>query len=229
MIVSVAVFRLSLVFILVFTALTIVPPGRSSILTWTAALWTVPIAVAFGGERMNPLRWLGLTVGIAGIVLVFDPTRLDWGDTRVILGHVMLLGAAILNSSVSVHVRRHRWVASPLALLPWQLLVATIPMVVVALIAEGIPRIDWTAQLVAIVIYQGTAATGFALWGQLTVLRSLPAISTNIGLMGVPVIGLLSSSVLVDEPLTFSIVAGLALVLLGVAASVLADAPTEGA
>lgn len=224
---SVAVFRLALVFILVFSALTIVPPGRSSILTWTAALWTVPIAVVFGGEHMNPLRWFGLTVGIAGIVLVFDPTRLDWGDGRVILGHLMLLAAAILNSSVSVHVRRHRWVASPLALLPWQLLVATVPMVIVAFAIEGIPDIEWTGQLVAIVVYQGTFASAFALWGQLTVLRSLPAINTNIGLMGVPVVGLLSSAVLVDERLSLSIVGGLALVLVGVAASVLADAPTD--
>jgi drug/metabolite transporter (DMT)-like permease len=224
MILSVAVFRLALVFILVFTALTIVPPGRSSILTWTAALWTVPIAVAFGGEHMNGLRWLGLTVGIGGIILVFDPFRLDWTDTRVVLGHVMLLTAAILNSSVSVHVRRHRWASSPLALLPWQLLVATIPMLLIALITEGIPSIDWTTQLAAIVIYQGTLASAFALWGQLTVLRSLPAISTNIGLMGVPVVGLLASSVLVDEPLTFSVVTGLILVLAGVAVSVIADA-----
>ena len=229
---SVGVFGLALVFILVFTALQIVPPGRSSILVWTTALWTVPIAVTVGHERMYPLRWAGLTVGIGGIVLVFDPTRLDWSDSRVVLGHIMLLVAAVLNAAVSVHARRHKWVSSPMALLPWQLLVGAVPLLIVALIAEGFSDIEWTWQLGAIVVYQGTFASGFALWGQFTVLRSLPAISTNLSLMGVPVVGLIASVILVHESLTVAVGGGLALVLVGIATSLLADArakkePTE--
>jgi drug/metabolite transporter (DMT)-like permease len=224
MILSVAVLRLALVFILVFTALQIVPPGRSSILTWTTALWTVPIAVAFVGDRMNPLRWSGMIVGIAGIVLVFEPTRLDWSDSRVVLGHLMLLLAAVLNAAVSVHARWHRWASSPMALLPWQLLIAALPMLVIALAVEGIPDIHWTGQLTAIVVYQGTLASGFALWAQFSVLRSLSAISTNLVLMGVPVVGLIASVVLVDESLTAGVVGGLVLVLAGIATSLLADA-----
>ena len=69
---------------------------------------------------------------------------------------------------------------------------------------EGIPSIDWSPILVFIVVYQGTLATGFAMWAQLTVLRVLPAITTNLALMMVPVIGLVSSIIVVDEVLTVS-------------------------
>lgn len=220
---SVAVFRLALTFILVFSALEIVPPGRSSILVWTTSLWTVPIAVLFVGERMNRLRWLGLTAGITGILFVFEPLRLDWTDGRVVLGHAMLLTAAILNASVSVHVRHHSWKSTPLGLLPWQMLTAALPVLVIAFVTEGIPTINWTLALAAIVVYQGTFASGVAIWGQFTVLRSHPAISTNLALMAVPVIGLLSSAVLVDEPLSAGVLIGLGLVLAGVAASMVAD------
>ncbi len=82
---SVAV-RLALVFVFVFSALEIVPPGRSAILVWRASLWTVPLAVIFVGERMSSTRWAGVVIGIAGILFVFEPTRLDWGDGRVLLG-----------------------------------------------------------------------------------------------------------------------------------------------
>lgn len=221
---SVATLRLALVFILVFAALEIVPPGRSSILVWTTSLWTVPIAVMFLGERMNRARWLGLAAGMAGILLVFEPTRLDWSDGRVVAGHAMLLAAAIINASVSVHVRHHSWSSTPLGLLPWQMLVAAIPVLLIALVVEGIPSVDWTPQLVAIVAYQGVMASGLAIWGQLTVLRSHPAISTNLALMAVPVIGLISSAILLGELLTAGVVAGLALVVAGVAASTVADA-----
>lgn len=220
---SVAAFRLAAVMLLVFFALEIVPPGRSSILTWTTALWTVPIAVLILGERMNPLRWMGLAAGLSGILLVFEPTRLDWSDGRVILGHFMLLGAAMSQASVSVHVRQHVWKATPLALLPWQMLTAAIPIVAVAFLKEGLPPIDWSYGLVANVVFQGVFVSGLGMWGQLTVLRSHPAISTNLLLMGVPVVGLLSSALFLGEALTIFVVGGLVLVALGVTASKIAD------
>jgi drug/metabolite transporter (DMT)-like permease len=223
MVLSIAALRLAAVFVLVFFALEIVPPGRSSILVWTASLWTVPIAVTFIGEQMSRTRWIGLTAGIVGILFVFEPTRLDWSDGRVILGHAMLLGAAMAQASVSVHVRHHSWESTPLGLLPWQLLVASTAVVVIALATHGIPTVDWSLGLVANLMFQGVVVSGFALWGQLTVLRSHPAISTNLALMLVPVVGLLSSVLLVDETLNAGVLAGLTLVLIGVVISRVGD------
>jgi drug/metabolite transporter (DMT)-like permease len=223
MVLSVAVLRLALVVVLVFLALEIVPPGRSSILVWTASLWTVPIAVTLIGERMSRARWMGLTAGIVGILFVFEPTRLDWSDGRVILGHAMLLGAAMAQASVSVHVRHHSWTSTPLGLLPWQLLIASVAVLVIALATDGIPTVDWSLGLVANLVFQGVVVSGFAVWGQMTVLRSHPAISTNLALMLVPVVGLLSSVLLVDETLSAGVVAGLMLVLIGVVISRVGD------
>jgi drug/metabolite transporter (DMT)-like permease len=223
MVLSIAAIRLALVFVLVFFALEIVPPGRSSILVWTASLWTVPIAVTFIGEHMTRARWIGLTAGIIGILFVFEPTRLDWSDGRVIVGHAMLLGAAMAHASVSVHVRHHSWESTPLGLLPWQLLVAAAAVLVIALATDGIPTVDWSAGLVANLVFQGVVVSGFALWGQMTVLRSHPAISTNLALMLVPVVGLLSSVIVVDETLSLGVVAGLVLVLIGVVVSRVGD------
>jgi drug/metabolite transporter (DMT)-like permease len=220
---SVAVFGLVLVFVLVFFALEIVPPGRSSILVWTAGLWTVPLAVAFVGESMGRRRWLGLITGIAGMLLVFEPTRLAWTDGRVVLGHGMLLGAAFTHAGVAVHIRRHRWVSTPLRLLPWQLAAATLPMAALALAVEGLPSVAWTPGLAANLAFQGVVVSGFATWGQMTVLRSHTAIGTNLVLMLVPVVGLLSSVLVVGETLTVAVVAGLVLVVAGVATARVAD------
>ena len=73
---SLALFGMSAVNILVFTALQIVPPGRSSVLTWTTPLWAVPIAAVFLGDRMTRSRWAGLALGIAGVVVLFELWRL---------------------------------------------------------------------------------------------------------------------------------------------------------
>lgn len=220
---SVAGLRLALVYLMVFTALQFVPPGRSSVLVWTASLWAVPIAWLVLGERMTRLRWAGLGLGLLGIVSLFEPWSLSWAQPGVATGHLLLLAAAISNAATSVHIRRHSWTTTPLHLVPWQLLIATVPMVTVAVVVEGIPRIPWTAGLGLVVAYQGILATGVALWAQVSVLRSLPAVSTNLSLMLVPVVGLISSVIIVDEIVTPAVVLAVVGIFAGVTLNLLAD------
>lgn len=220
---TVGFFRLPIVFMLVFTGLEIVPPGRSAVLVWTASLWTVPLAAMFLGERMTRLRWLGLTIGISGIVLLFEPWSLSSMSGRIVTGHVLLLLAAVVNAASAVHIRRHGWTSTTLELMPWQLLVASIPITILALTLEGSPGVTWTPSLTAIMGYQGLLATSLAVWAQQTVLQRMPAVSTNLTLMAVPVVGLITSAIFLNEVLTVATLAGLVLVLGGVGANVRAD------
>jgi drug/metabolite transporter (DMT)-like permease len=212
---SVAFGRLIVVMVLVFMALRLVPAGRSSVLVWTSSLWTVPLAATFLGERMTRRRWQGLAAGIAGMLILVEPWQSDLRPS-VLLGYGLLLVAAVAQAATAVHVRAHSWTATPLELLPWQLLTAVIPLTTVTFALEGFPPIDWTLGLAAIVAYQGVLATGYATWAQLTVLRRLPAVTTNLTLMMVPVIGLLSSALVLGELLTFSTLLGAGLIALGV-------------
>jgi drug/metabolite transporter (DMT)-like permease len=222
-IVSLAVFRLAAVFVLVFTALELVPPGRSSVVVWTTSLWTVPIAAIFLGERMSGRKWVGLVLGVLGVVVLFEPWSFDWSQTDVLVGHVLLIVAAITNAATAVHIRAHRWSVTPLEAIPWQLLGAGVILVVTGLVVEGAPVIDWTPQLAWVVVYQGVLATGVAFWAQIVILRNLPAISTNLTLMAVPVVGVVSSSILLGEDITTSLAIGLVLVIIGVALNLLSD------
>jgi len=212
---SVAFGRLLAVMLLVFMALRLVPPGRSSVLVWTSSLWTVPLAAGFLGERMSARRWAGLGMGILGIVLMVEPWSSGF-DGRTFLGYGLLLVAAVIQAGVAVHIRGHRWVASPLDLLPWQLLLALVPVTVAAIAIEGIPAVAWSPLLVAIVIYEGTLATSFSTWAQMTVLQMLPAITTNLTLMLVPVVGVISSVLVVHEVMTPWAVAATVLIGAGV-------------
>ena len=232
---SLAVFRLAAVFVLVFTGLELVPPGRSSVIVWTASLWTVPIAAAFLGERMIGRRWLGLVLGVSGVVVLFEPWGVAWAEPGAALGHILLILAAITNAATSVHIRGHRWTITPLQAIPWQLGGAAIILLTLALVKEGIPEIDWTVQLAGVVAYQGVLATGVAFWAQIVILRNLAAVSANLTLMAVPVVGVVSSAVLFGEVVTVTLVTGLVLVIVGVTLNLLSDdagvfsLPPEGA
>ena len=99
----------------------------------------------------------------------------------------------------------------PSQALPWQLGIASILLTLLALIVEGVPSIQWTPQLKLIVLYQAGLATGTAFWAQIVVLRNLSAVSTNLSMMGIPVIGVVSSIIVLDEQITFALTLGMAL------------------
>ena len=216
--------RLALVTALVFSALEFVPPGRSSILVYTASLWTVPLAVAFLHERLTSLRIAGLALGVRRCRPV--DRAVGAGLERrpdLLIGLGMLLVAAIANAATTVHIRAHRWAGTPFELMPWQFAVAAVPIVVLAAMLEGMPEIRWTAATVGVVAYQIFLGSAFGFWGLLTISRSLPAITTNLTLMAVPVVGLLSSIPIANERLTPTVVLSLMLVLAGVGLGLSSD------
>lgn len=223
MILSVGLFRLATVIALVFTALTLVPAGRASVLVWTNSLWTVPIAAVFLGERMSARKWSGLAIGLIGIFVLAEPMGNDWSQPGVLAGTGLLILAAIVNAATAVHIRGHRWTITPLEAMPAQLLAAALPLLLLALLIEGVPTIEWTPQLGMIVFYQGVLGTGVALWAQIVVLRNLAAVSTNLTLMGVPVIGVVSSAIFLGEVITMPLLAGMTLIIVGVSINLLAN------
>jgi drug/metabolite transporter (DMT)-like permease len=156
-------------------------------------------------------------------VLLFEPWALDLDDGRVLVGLGMLLVAAIANAVSIVHIRAHRWAGTPFELMPWQLGLAAIPIAIVAVAIEGAPEIRWTAAAVAVVAYQVLLGSAFGFWGVLTISRSLPAITTNLALMAVPVVGLGSSIAITGERLSPAVAASLVLILAGVGLGVLSD------
>ena len=192
-------------------------------IVWTASLWTVPIAAIFLAERMVGKRWVGLILGISGVVVLFEPWGLAWEEPGVALGHVLLVVAAILNAATAVHIRGHHWTMSPMQAIPWQLGGALIVLLVLALTTEGMPDIEWTAQLGWVVAYQGVLASGVAFWAQIVVLRHLAAVSANLTLMAVPVVGVVSSAIVLGEQVTPALLAGLVLIMAGVTLNVLTD------
>jgi drug/metabolite transporter (DMT)-like permease len=220
---SVGLGGIALNLVLVFTALQFVPAGRSSVLVWTASLWTVPIAAVALGEKMTSRRWTGLAVGIAGLVMLFEPWQFDWSDGDVVFGHGLLIASAVLQAAVIVHTRGHRWASSPTDALPWQMLVAAAALFAVAWVQEGPPEIDWSLGFGAIVGYQAVLATGFAAWAKQMVALSLRATTVSLGLMAVPLVGLLASMVALGESVTAWGVGGVAAIGIGVTISLLAE------
>jgi drug/metabolite transporter (DMT)-like permease len=204
-------------------ALQVVPAGRSSILNYTMPLWVAIFGVLFFRMRLARPEVMGLVLGLVGIVVLLNPAVIDWGQQGALAGSAMLLASAMVWALATIHIRRHTWHASPLELQPWQLLVAVIPLGLLALVFDAGKPIAWTPVTILAVLYSGPIATAFAYWASQTVTRSLGPLATTTGFLAVPVVGYVTSWLVLGEPLTPADLAGFGLILSGVAATSLAS------
>lgn len=203
--------------VLVSFGMQYLPAGRSIVLGYTAPLWVVPAAWIFLGEKPGLRRWLGLFVGMSGLALILQPASMDWSSPDILLGHGLILLGAFLWAISIVYGRAHRFVTSTFELLPWQLLLACLTQLLLALIFEGVPEIDWTPELILLLAYGNLISSALAYWAMNSVNRGLPASTTALALLGVPVVGLLSSKLFLSEPVDATLMIATALIIFGIA------------
>jgi len=225
MILSVGILQMATVLALINLGLARVPAGRSAILAYTMPLWVAPGGVLFLGEKLTRGKILAVILGLAGVAVMFNPFDFDWSNSQGVIGNGFLLGAAAIWAGTIVHVRGHRWTSTPLELAPWQMLLGLLPLTALAWTVEGPPpSFELSPTTLLVMFYSGPVITAFPFWASVTVSRALPAVTTSLVFLLVPVMGLLSASAILGEPLSAATVAGLLLIVAGVATVNLAGA-----
>lgn len=209
--------------VLVTYALRHVPAGRSAVLAYTTSLWVTPLAVLLLGERVSRRKALGTALGLIGVLVLFNPAALDWSDGGLVTGHALLVASAVLWAVCIVHIRGHRWTATALELAPWQMLLAGVAAVPLALAFEGPTPGDGSAAFWLVQLYIGPIATGLCFWIVILLNTRMPATTMATAMLAVPVFGILSSSVLLGERLELPVLAGMAIILAGMGTVVTAD------
>ena len=195
----------------------LVPTGRTVVLAYTTPLWVTPGAALFLREPLTARRAVGVLIGLAGLVTLFNPLALDWSDRDVVLGNLAILAGALLWALSILHIRAHRWASTPFALIPWETLLATALLVPIAFSTTPPAPADWTSGFVVLLLYLGIIGTAVAYWATATASRNLEAVTTSLGLLATPVVSVIAATLWLGEPLTLSLVVAIVLVLGGVA------------
>jgi len=190
--------------------------GRAAIVGFTMPVWASLLAVIILGERLMLSRLIGLGLGMAGLAVLLGP------DLRVLgsapLGTAFMLGASISWAAGTVFLKYFRWTIPTLCLTGWQLILGSIPVILGALILEPISSvrgISWQAGL----------ATAFIIlipiilcnWAWFKVVQLFPASIAAIGTLAVPVLGVLSSALVLGEPIGFQEITALILLTMALA------------
>ena len=189
-----------------------VDSGIAGVLNATTPLWSVLIATALG-ERPRPVCLTGLALGFAGVLVIFAPWHqhglASWGS-------LALLAAAASYAVAFAYMGRHLVNrGEPLAMSAAQLLAAT-GLATLTLPAGGFDRAPTTGALLAVAVL-GIAATGVTFYLNYRVIEDEgPTAAATVGYL-LPVVSVALGALVLDESVGPRVVAGMAIVLVGVA------------
>jgi len=236
---AVGMLQLGLYFALSHLALVFVPAGRTSVLANTTTVWVVPLSLLVLHERIPPRRWIAALLGVLGIGVLISPWAIDWSAPGVLLGHALLLGAALSWAVAIIVLRRCHATSTMFELLPTCFLIAAAMLLGLILveapahgvapwIIPGIPKplapgiggigndpIAWAA-----LGYIGFIASPLGTWCVIEATRLLPTVVSSIGFLATPAVGIVLSNLLLGEPFTPDLLSGSALILGGVAVAI---------
>jgi drug/metabolite transporter (DMT)-like permease len=221
--ITMPIFQMGLYLSLINVGLLYVPAGRAAILAYTTPIWVMPLARLLLKEHLGRLKIIACLIGLLGIVILVNPASIDWGNSRVLFGNAALLLAAASWAIAILHSRSHRWHLTPLQLAPLQMLLVIPVIGGIAWLQNGPLTVTWSPRFVLILLFNGPLATAFTFWAILSVQRALPASTTALSFLAVPVWGLVASTWWLGEDLPISLLIGGILILGSVALVWLAD------
>ncbi len=211
-------------------ALPYIPAGRSSILAYTIPLWVVPVMLVAARVRPTRAELAGLALGLTGLVLLLNPAAIEWGSSGALLGSLMLVAAAFGAAVALVHVRTHPWKGTPFDTQIWQLLVALLPMLLLMLILERdeLGSVQWDLPTALAVLYSGPLATAFAYWASQMIVRSLGPMTTGIGYLGTPAVGVIAGIIVLGETVSALDLVGMLVTGAAIVIVLVAQRPSHG-
>jgi len=177
------------------------------------------------GDRLTGPKLAGTLLAFAGIVLVFGEKLGSGGGTLLGDGLVLLSGlllaARVVATSAAVQD------VHPYVLLFWQSVFALPAFIIASLLTEG-QRQVWTLPVTLSILYQGIVVAGLCFAGWTAMLQHYSASRLSVGFFLTPVFGALFSYLLLGEPITGGLVAGGAVILLGLFVANKAAGPSGG-
>lgn len=225
---SVALLHMTLFSILVAAGLRFLPASKGIVLGYTTPLWVAIAAPLLGKDTLTAPKLAGALLGLIGLAVILNPSSIDWSNANVVLGAGMVILAAISWAANIIYIRAHRWIASPLQLLFWQLLVATGVLSTLAMVIDGLPHVEWSWRLAMLFLYSGLIGSALAYWAMSMVNKSISALTTSLGTTGTPLVGIASAAILLDEPLDLSLAVAAGLIVTGIGLATLGDRLLRG-
>ncbi|MEE8044315.1 MAG: DMT family transporter [Thermodesulfobacteriota bacterium] len=212
----IAIFQTTLMFGLMLYGMKYVTAGKTSVLLYTMPIWTIFLVHFYLKERLNRGKWLGVALGMIGIVCILGWDTLVHQNSEILFGELLIIGGAISWAVSNIWVKKRMGGENIYMVSSLQLSIGAIGLALLAIPTEGILNIEWNAHSIYILLFTGliASAVDFTIWFYL--LKNLDIKITTFSSMLVPVFGLIFDWAILGNRLDGGVIVGGALILIGI-------------
>jgi drug/metabolite transporter (DMT)-like permease len=177
-----------------------IPSGHASVLAYTMPLWVALISFVVFRQRLTGRLLAAILIGAAAVVALMVPNfasyagapwGLFWG---LFAGFCWAIGTFI--------VKRTSWPGMGLSLTFWQVVASWPPIVLGAVVIDGLPTHLPSALVMAMTLYIGAIPTALGTAAWFALVKLLPAQVAALSSIAIPIVAVLSGILLLHEPLS---------------------------
>jgi len=194
-----------------------IPAARGAIGLATIPIQTLIVATAFRRERMTSNKVVGVLLAFAGIVVAFATAAFSGDSIAYLLGDGLMLLGVLCAAIYSVFSRPTLMRHGPLFVTALAMAFAVAALLPYVIFKHGFMTLPtFTSKGWITVLFLGTIAGAVQFSLFMWALRWLPPTTTVLYLTLNPITAMVLGIVVLGEALTLELIAGMALVLLGI-------------
>jgi drug/metabolite transporter (DMT)-like permease len=184
-----------------------VDSGKSSVLVYTMPIFVTIISHFKLNDKINMYKMIGLILGLIGLLFILGIEFINF-DKKVVFGELLLLISAFSWASANVYNKLNSKNKDIIHMTAWQLIMGAIFLLILSLILEPNPSIQWSNEAILSTLFNGLFSTAFTFVVWYWVLNNMDASKASMALMFVPILGLIFGWLQLGEKITFNIIIG---------------------
>jgi len=183
--------------------------GRVAMLAYTMPIWAALFAWAVFGERLVRMHIIALALCVAGMAILIWPLA----QTTSLIGLLIAMSIAVSWAAGTVYVKWARMAGDPVANTAWQVVIAFLIVTVLLPFVEGTLHLGQVHKpALAAAVFAGLAGSGLAYFLWFGIIGRVSAMTASLGVLSAPVIGVVSTALLLGEIPTLSDIIGYVLI-----------------
>jgi len=198
-----------------------IPSNLASILFATMPFFAAIFSKIFLKEDLNLIQGIGLFIGFAGVVFIFNIDLQHFGGVlsfeseKFVISMIAVIFSALFNASSLIMVKRFGGAIHPLAINFLPLTLSGLILFIISSIFENWDTIKFGVKGIGSVIYLGIFGSIVTFTVYYWLLKKVPAIIMSLTAFLTPVFAILIGVFIGKENITANILIGAVLILIG--------------
>ncbi len=197
-------------------AIVYLPSGSAAVLVYLQPILVGFLAWLILGEELSAPKLVGLLLGFSGIVAVSSASLSGAADALSPIGVILGTASALAWALGTVYFKRYEARVSTLWAVAVPFVVGGAALTALGLVVESWDEVSWTGVFVGSLLYSALIgiSAAWVIWFGLV--RAGEASRVAAYIFAVPLTAVVVGALVLDEPLSYSLLIGAALVVCGI-------------